>query len=120
MSLKLKSTETRTGCYLITLEGRLDTSNFQQLASLTDLIFASPVHAITLDCAGLEYMSSMGLRVIMQMMKKLTAQHGKLLVTNARDSIKAVFELANVLPSMSLFASVEEADAYLDMIQKNA
>jgi hypothetical protein len=25
-----------------------------------------------------------------------------------------------VLPSMSLFASVQEADAYLDMIQKNA
>jgi anti-anti-sigma factor len=120
MSLKLKSTEQRVGCFLIKLEGRLDTTTHQQLSSMLDMIFGVPVRAITLDFAGLDYMSSMGLRVLMQLMKRLAAQNGSLLMIHAKDSIKAVLEMANVLPSMSLFASVEEADAYLDTLQKNA
>lgn len=118
--LKLKSSEQRVGCFLVKLDGRLDTTTHQQLSALLDVIFATPVRAITLDLAGLDYMSSMGLRVLMQMMKRLAAQNGSLLLSNAKDSIKAVLEIANVLPSMSLFASIEEADAYLDTIQKNA
>lgn len=120
MSLKLKSSEQRVGCFLIKLEGRLDTTTHQQLSAMLEMIFSAPVRAITLDFAGLDYMSSMGLRVLMQMMKRLTAQNGSLLISNAKDSIQAVLEMANVLPSMSLLASVEEADAYLDTIQQNA
>jgi len=119
-NLKLKSSEQRVGCFLIKLEGRLDTTTHQQFAALMDMLFATPVRAITLDLADLDYISSMGLRVLMQMMKRLAAQNGSLLISNARNSIKAVLEIANVLPSMTLFASVEEADAYLDTIQQNA
>lgn len=120
MSLKIKSSEERPQRFVIKLEGRLDTETHQQFASMVDMVFGTPVQAVTLDVAELEYMSSMGLRVLMQLMKRLKAAGAPLLVINPKDSIKAVLEIANVLPSMSLFASAAEADAYLDNIQKNA
>ncbi len=120
MSLKIKSSEERPQCFVIKLEGRLDTETHQQFASMVDMVFGTPVKAVTLDVAELDYMSSMGLRVLMQLMKRLKAQGAPLLVIHPKDSIKAVLEIANVLPSMSLFESVAEADAYLENIQKNA
>ncbi len=120
MSLKIKSSEERPQCFVIKLEGRLDTETHQQFAAMVDMVFGTPVQAVTLDVGELDYMSSMGLRVLMQLMKRLKAQKAPLLVINPKDSIKAVLEIANVLPSMSLFASVAEADTYLDNIQKNA
>jgi hypothetical protein len=37
---------------------------------------------------------------------------------NLQPQIKKVFDIVNALPSMKIFASVDELDDYLDAIQK--
>jgi hypothetical protein len=40
------------------------------------------------------------------------------LMANLQPQIKKVIEIAQALPSESIFASIEEADAYFDAMQK--
>ena len=63
-------------------------------------------------------MSSMGLRVMVNMAKTMKKMKGELIVINPSHPIAAVLEIAKTLPSFSIFASVAEADAYLANIQK--
>jgi hypothetical protein len=54
----------------------------------------------------------------MKLMKDLKAQNGVLQMVNVQPQIKKVFDIAAALPPETVFASVAEADAYLDMMQK--
>jgi anti-sigma B factor antagonist len=46
---------------------------------------------ITLDCTGLEYISSSGLRLFLSLRKETAAKGGKVIVKNINDEIKKVF-----------------------------
>ena len=117
MELELRSVE-RKPCYFeIALTGRLDSNTYARLEQLIGSLMTTPVKAIVLDMGGLEYISSMGLRVIFKTMKDLKLSGGTLLVTNMQPQVKKVFEIANALPDDSIFASVEEADQYYESIQ---
>ena len=75
----------------VALSGRLDTvtapefeaSAMEDLDGVTDLI---------IDLKDLEYMSSAGLRVMLALYKKMTAQ-GSMKVVNVNDTIAEIFEL---------------------------
>lgn len=104
----------------IALGGRLDTQTYLQCEQRLAPLLLSPNRVFVLDMARLDYMSSMGLRVLMKTNKTILAAGGKLLLTNLQAPIRAVIEIANALPSQNIFASVEEADRYLDLMQRRA
>ncbi len=75
----------------IALTGRLDTTTSPQLeaelrASLTG------VTALCLDFAGLEYLSSAGLRVILATQKVMNRQ-GTMVIKNVNETIMEVFDI---------------------------
>ena len=73
------------------LTGSLDTMTAPKLEdALKDL---SGVEALTLDFAGLTYISSAGLRVLLALQKKMTSVNGTMVVRNVCDAIKEVFEM---------------------------
>lgn len=75
----------------IALKGRLDTTTAPNLeAELNEKI--EGVTVLTLDFAELEYISSAGLRVLLQAQKTMNKQ-GEMTVKNANDDIKEVFEI---------------------------
>ncbi len=117
-TLNISTKETGNGRYLIALAGKLDTETYSKLELILKHLFLSPVSAITLDMDQTEYISSMGLRVLMDAEKKLRAVRGQLLVINASPPIAKVLEIAKALPSLNIFTSMAEADAYLSNIQK--
>ncbi len=119
MSLNLSSQERSVGHFVITMSGKLDTETYAKLEQLINSLTEDQVHSITLNMAGLTYISSMGLRVIIQTTKLLKGSNGQLIITNASPPIQAVLEIAKTLPSLSIFSSTTEADAYLANIQKN-
>lgn len=76
---------------VVSLEGRLDTNTAPQLeaelkTSLND------VTDLTFDFEKLEYISSAGLRVLLSAQKVMNKQ-GTMVVINAIDEIKEVFEI---------------------------
>ena len=76
------------------------------------------VMSLVLDLAGLNYISSAGIRSIFKARKALTARNGKLLVVNPQPQIQKVFDVVKAVPMSDIFTSVAEADAYLDMVQR--
>ncbi len=60
----------------------------------------------------------MGLRSIMMAAKQARAKGARLTVVRPQPQVLAVLEIGRALPTESVFASVAEADRYLDHIQK--
>lgn len=75
----------------IELAGRLDTTTAPQL----DKVISEDIAGITdlvLDIKGLEYMSSAGLRVLLNAQKKMQ-KIGSMVVRNVSDDIMEVFDM---------------------------
>lgn len=75
----------------ITLTGRLDTTTAPQLE--TELKASlSGVESLVLDFAGLEYLSSAGLRVLLAAQKIMNKQ-GSMVVRNVNETIAEIFDV---------------------------
>jgi anti-anti-sigma factor len=118
MSLKIEVTTKAPGYHELVLDGKLDTETHGQLDAALKKLPVTTARGVRLNLARLSYISSMGLRVVMKLMKDLKAQNGILQMVNVQPQIKKVFDIAAALPTETVFASVAEADAYLDMMQK--
>ena len=105
------------GVYFVTLDGRLDTGPYMLAEKKLMPLASGPAKVMLFNLAKLEYISSMGLRVILKVRKAIDAKKGSVVITNVQPQIQKVFEIANALPAQSIFASVEEADRYLDRMQ---
>ena len=62
-----------------------------------------------IDFAGLDYISSAGLRVILATTKKLKEKEGKLLLSSLKDIVKEVFEISGFTAIIPIYDSVETA-----------
>lgn len=117
MSFNVQVESKTEGVYFITLEGRLDTETYPLAEKKLMPLASGQARVMIFNLAKLEYISSMGLRVILKVRKAIEAKKGTLVMTNVQPQIQKVFEIANALPAQSIFASVEEADRYLDRMQ---
>lgn len=95
-------TKTTDGTTLtIQIEGRLDTTTAPQLeAELSQSI--DGMQKVYLDFSKLEYISSAGLRVLLSTQKKMKKQHGELIIRNANDTIKEVFEITGFVDILTI------------------
>ena len=75
----------------ITLIGRLDTNTAPQLENELKVSLGG-VESLTLDFAGLDYLSSAGLRVLLAAQKIMNRQ-GRMVVRNVNETISEIFEV---------------------------
>lgn len=79
------------GGYIAAFVGRLDTPSAIKAQQDITVLIENADKEITLDCSGLEYISSSGLRLFLALRKEATAKGGKIIVKNINDEIKKVF-----------------------------
>lgn len=106
------------GSQRVEIRGRLDTHTYSELDDRLTLVLAAKVKSLVLDLAQLDYISSAGVRSIFRARKLLAARNGMLVLANAQPQVQKVFDIVKAVPLSEIFRSVEEADAYLDKIQK--
>lgn len=79
---------------VIAVEGRVDTFTAPEFDAQTAAIPAEgDTSDIMIDCSGMEYISSAGLRSFITMLKKANAAGCKLTVCNLNDAIRTVFDM---------------------------
>lgn len=83
---------------VLTLNGRLDTVNAPQLES--KIKEQEDITELTLDFKDVNYISSMGLRVLLQAKKEMKANGARLKIINMRDSVREIFEMTGFLTLM--------------------
>ena len=116
LKITIKPREPR-GC-TIWLEGRLDSLTSPDFEKAIDPILASEVKMIVLNLAGLEFLSSAGIRVIFKLQKGILGKKGVVVISKPQPQVERVLEIIRALPAEQVFASDEEADRYLAMIQR--
>lgn len=90
MDVKITKQDSKT---LVTLTGRLDTTNAEQFqADITPLMEDSNPD-IEFDCTDMEYTSSQGLRLFLMLQKTVSSKGGKMVLKNMRPQVKEVFDI---------------------------
>jgi len=84
---------------VLTLNGRLDTANAPLLERRINQ-WGEEITELILDFSGLEYISSMGLRILLQAKKISKAENRKLTIKNMGESIREIFEMTGFLNLM--------------------
>jgi len=118
MSLKTTIHHRGAGCYLVSLKGRLDSVTAEECAEELQPLFEKQPHALVFDMSELSFVSSMGIRLVLNARKKVEALSGTFKLTRLQPQVRKVFDIAQVLPSTNIFASVEEADRYFATMQQ--
>lgn len=118
MSLSVQIQPAVGGSQRVAISGRLDTHTYQELDRQLAPVLETLHKSLVFDLAGLEYISSAGVRSIFKARKALAARGGKVLVVNPQPQIQKVFDVVKAVPMHEIFSSVAEADAYLDAMQR--
>ena len=94
----MKTTIVENGNQLIaSFSGRLDTAAAVQTAEDVKPLLEAANKEIILDCTELEYISSSGLRIFLDIRKEAAAKSSKVIVRNINADIRQVFMMTGFI-----------------------
>lgn len=120
MPLKVKSTTRDAGVFIVSPIGSIDAHTHSVLDEKIDEVLAQKPDVIIFDMEFADYISSTGIRVLLKTKKALKETDGRMVFMNLQPQIQKVFDILKAIPSLKVFASIEELDKYLDVMQKSA
>ena len=85
------------GKYVATLEGEMDTAAATEAEEVLKPLYASDGKDVIIDCSGLEYIASSGLRILLGILKAAKANGSKVTLRGVNDDIKNVFKLTGFI-----------------------
>ena len=103
---------------IFSLAGSLDTNTAPQLEDVLEREIDSEVQVAIMDMNKLEFLSSVGIRIIFKAKKLMDARKGKFMLVNLQPQVRKVFEIIKVLDIMEVFSNQAELDDYLEVMQK--
>lgn len=96
--------KSKTGNFsVINLTGRLDTSNYGELEKKLIEMIDSGEKEIIVNCSGLIYISSSGLRVMLVALKKITSVGGKFFLLWSAGQYKGDFRNCRIYLNLQHF-----------------
>lgn len=95
---------------IVQLIGELDHHSAEEVRNkIDDRIDRDRINKLILNFAGVTFMDSSGIGVVIGRYKKLSLRNGAVGVTDVKDSVKRVFELSGMFKIIRLYDSVQEA-----------
>ncbi|MBO4800339.1 MAG: STAS domain-containing protein [Bacteroidaceae bacterium] len=85
------------GKYIATLEGEMDTAAALQAEEVLKPLYNSDGKDVIIDCKGLEYIASSGLRILLSILKGAKTSGSRVVLRNVNDDIKNVFKLTGFI-----------------------
>ncbi|MBM4128052.1 MAG: STAS domain-containing protein [Nitrospira sp.] len=96
---------------IVTPQGRFDTNGSPEVERILTDHIARGAKRIVLDLSQIEYISSIGLRVILKTVMAMNRTGGKVLLCGGNDHSRTVLQLSGVMGMNIYVATVEEAIA---------
>lgn len=97
--MKLRKVKLGTGLRFI-IEGRIDATNAADVGmAINDEL--DDIRELILDFQDVEYISSMGLRVVLELQKRMKEQ-GKMKVVNVNDAVMEIFKMTGFTKFMTI------------------
>ncbi len=95
---------------VVTLTGRLDGFGAQQLDEGLKEIVRDDTRSVIFNLAGVNYLSSAGIRVLLGLKKKLKTRDGTLALINVQEFPKSVLEMAGFLKVLDIYPTLHDAE----------
>jgi len=83
----------QAGKMLAAIKGRIDTSTADQFQKEIAPLMQGDNPDIEMDCSGLEYTSSQGLRLLLILQKSVMARKGNLVLKGMQPMVREVFDI---------------------------
>ena len=97
--------------YVLNVSGRLDASTSSSFEEKLTSIIDSGEKNLLINLKELDYISSMGLRVLLQAAKKLKANQGSISLCEMKENILEVFDIAGFTQVFQIYKTYNEAVA---------
>jgi anti-sigma B factor antagonist len=94
---------------ILTPVGRLDVNTSESFREHLLQVISDGTKNIILDCQSLDYISSGGLRVVLEGAKRVWQMEGKMVLCSLKEYIKEVFEVIQFDAFLPIAETVEEA-----------
>jgi anti-anti-sigma factor len=82
---------------LVVLEGELDTAAAAEVEKTLQPLYATNGKDVIIDCEGLDYIASSGLRILISILKGAKTGGSKVVLKNMNEDIKSVFKLTGFI-----------------------
>jgi len=100
-------------CDLISIEGRIDSATAPQLAEALEAITSAGRYKIILDCSNVSFISSAGLRVLVNTQKNCKRYNrGELALAQIPENIRATLDLVGFTDLFRIFNDTLSAVGY--------
>lgn len=117
VALKITTAVKRPGVFVLTPIGSIDAAGNAMFRERISSVLSQNADVLIFDMEFADYINSMGIRELVKARKALKRRGGKIVFTNLQPQIRKVFDILNALPSLKVFASIQELDNYLDAMQ---
>ncbi len=104
----LINTSQKENLQIVSIEGRLDSLTAPELELWIRDNLASPEFDVVMDFSNLDYISSAGLRVMLNLSKAAARYSRKFSVCQAQDHIREVFEISGFDSFIPLCDSLDD------------
>lgn len=94
---------------ILQIQGKLDSMNSPELDKRLTGLVESGIRQIAVDLAGIDYVSSAGLRVFLSAAKRLKQTQGKLALANPTVQVQQIFDIAGFASILPILKTLNEA-----------
>lgn len=101
------------GVVALKLEGRLDLAGVAQVEEQFKEQTALAVRGLLLDCTGLSFLASLGMRMLMQAAKSMQGRGGKVVLAGPQEEVENALRMSGLDQVMPIAESIEAAQALL-------
>ena len=109
LDIKLENVPGIEGCLILTLNGRIDTDNSSYFQKHIHKLVEAGFMRLIFNCAGLNYVSSIGIESLTSFLKVLKPRGGDLVLLEIQPKVYEVFQLLGSSRFLAIKKNLEEA-----------
>lgn len=98
---------------VVTVEGRLDGVSSSEFAERIGGLISNPDPRLLVDFAGIDLVTSAGLRAVLLILKRVNAGGGAFALCNVQAAVRVVFDISGFTAMLNIYATRPEGLAAL-------
>lgn len=96
-------------CQIFEPTGWLDTNNSQKFESQLIDVMSNGTKYLVIDCSELDYISSAGFRILLNIAKHITSLQGMLVLCSLEEYVEEVIEMSGLYDLFPIARNLDEA-----------
>ncbi|MCK6582640.1 MAG: STAS domain-containing protein [Anaerolineales bacterium] len=111
--MEFTATELMKGIILLKLQGRMDITGVNKIETSFTGYCAGEKPKIIVDLAGVDFLTSIGIRLLVTNAKSMISRGGKMVILNPTPEVMGVLEITDIPAIIPVYSQIESAEAVL-------